>query len=109
MIKVDEDQLLWSPETVCVSSQRPDIVIYSLQLRKVILIELMCLAEGKNIKEKCSEKISCHEGLVKDCISAGWKVYLFTIEVGACGYVAKKTDINRTAVSSRGEYQRETF
>ena len=42
----------------------------------------------ENNEEKHSEKISYYEGLLKGCINAGWKVHLFAIEAGACGYVA---------------------
>ena len=47
----------------------------------------MCPTE-ENTEERHSEKISCYEGLLKDCIDAGWKVHLFAIEAGARGYVA---------------------
>ena len=70
MIEVDVDQQLRFPEAICRSTQRPDIVIYSLNLRNVILIELACLAE-ENTEERHSEKISHYEGLLKDCINAG--------------------------------------
>ena len=39
VIEVDIDQQLRFPEAICISTQRPDIVIYSLKLRKVTLIE----------------------------------------------------------------------
>ena len=84
-MEVDVDQQLGFPEAICISTQRPDIVIYSLKLRKIILIELTCPAE-ENIEEERSEKKSRYEGLLKDCINAGWKVHLFAIEVGACGF-----------------------
>ena len=86
-MEVDLDQQLRFPEGICLSIQKPYIVIYSLKLRKVILIELTCPAE-ENIEERHSEKISCYEGLLKDCINAGWKVHLFVIEVCACVYGA---------------------
>ena len=34
------DQQLRFPETVCISTQRSDIIIYSLKLRKVTLTKL---------------------------------------------------------------------
>ena len=37
VMEVDVDQQLQFPEAVCISIQRPDIVIYSLKLRKVYL------------------------------------------------------------------------
>ena len=50
----------------------------------MILIELMCPVED-NIEQRHSEKVSHYEGLLKECINAGWKVHLFAKEVGACG------------------------
>ena len=70
VIKVDVDQQLRFPEAICISTQRPDIFIYSLKLRKVILIALACPAE-ENTEERHSEKISRHEGLLQGCINAG--------------------------------------
>ena len=87
VMKIDVDQQLRFPEAICISTQRPDIVIYSLKLRKVILIELTCPAE-MNIEKMHSEKISRYEGLLKDCINAGCKVHRFAIEVGPRGYGA---------------------
>ena len=101
MREVDLDQQLRFPG-LCISTQRPDIFIYSLKLRKVILIELTCPAE-ENIEERHSEKISRYEGLLKDCINAGWKVHLFAIEVGACGYASC---LLRSCLSRLGFIQR---
>ena len=84
-MEVDLDQQLRFPEGICLSIQKPYIVIYSLKLRKVILIELTCPAE-ENIEERYSEKIFRYESLLKDCTNAGWKVHLFAIEAGARGY-----------------------
>ena len=55
MMEVDVDQQLRLPEAIFISTQRPDIFIYSLKLRKVVLIELTCPAD-ENIEEKHSEK-----------------------------------------------------
>ena len=41
-MEVDADQQLRVPEAICISTQRPDIFIYSLKLRTVILTELKC-------------------------------------------------------------------
>ena len=87
VMEVDADQQLRFPEAICISTQRPDIAIYSLKLRKVILIELTCPAE-ENMGERHSEKIPRYDGFLKDCINVGWRVHLFAIEVGARGYAA---------------------
>ena len=57
---VNVDQHLRFPQAVCIPTQIPHIVIYSLKLSKVILIELTCPAE-ENIEERHSEKISRYE------------------------------------------------
>ena len=102
VMEVDVDQQLRFPEAISISTQRPDIVIYSLKLRKVILIQLTCPAE-ENIEERHSEKESRYESLLKDCINAGWKVHLFAIEVGARGYAAC---LLRSCLSRLGFIQR---
>ena len=81
MMEVNVDQQLRLPEAIYISTWRPDIVIYSLKLKKVILIELTCPAE-ENIEERHSEKISHYVGLLKDCINVGWKVHMFATEAG---------------------------
>ena len=86
-MEVDVDQQYPLPEAICISTQRPDIVIYSLKLRKVILKQLTCSAE-ENIEESHSEQISRYEVLLKDCVNASWEVHIIAIEVGARGYAA---------------------
>ena len=49
-MEVDVDQQLQFPEAICISTRSADIVIYSLKLRKVVLIKLTCPAQ-ENIKE----------------------------------------------------------
>ena len=87
VMETDLDQQLLFPEIICSSTQRPDIVIYLAKLKKVVVVELTCPAK-ENIEERHSEKLGCYEILTKDCISTGWKVHLFAIEVGVRGYAA---------------------
>ena len=86
-MEADVDQQLWFPEAASTSAQWPDIIICSLKLRKLILIKLTCPAE-ENIEERHCEKIPHYESLVKDCISAGWPIYLFAIQVEVHMYAA---------------------
>ena len=51
VMDVDIHKQLRFPEPVCISPQRPDIVIYSLTLRIVILIEVIFPVE-ENIEER---------------------------------------------------------
>ena len=44
LLVVDHDQVVFPPEILS-TNERPDIVIWSIKLQKVILIELTCCAE----------------------------------------------------------------
>ena len=67
---------------------RPDITIFSNNLRKVILIELTCPCK-ENMESWHSTKISKYLPLKIIVDSNGWCVELFTVEVGARGYCSK--------------------
>ena len=76
-MKIDVDQQLRFPEAICISTQRPDIVIYSLKLKKVLLIELICPAE-ENIEERHSEKISHYDSLLKLVSAIFHQIFIFS-------------------------------
>ena len=82
------------PPHILVTLERPDIVIYSSILSVVIMIELTSPAE-ENIEKWRKEK-STKYNMVAEYIKDGgiWKPYVFTIEVGARGYV--NNTINKT-------------
>ena len=67
---------------------RPDITIFSNDLRKVILIELTCPCE-ENMESWHSTKINKYLALKATIESNGWSVEIFTVEVGARGYCSK--------------------
>ena len=76
------------PAHIVVTSLRPDIVIYSDEAKTVIMIELTCPSE-ENFENQHLAKLARYTDLEADCISAGWKVHLFAVEVGARGYAAQ--------------------
>ena len=76
------------PVHIALSSLRPDIVIYSNCLKRVILIELTCPCE-QNMESWHSTKLSKYSGLVNIISSNGWYCDLFAIEVGARGYCSR--------------------
>ena len=67
---------------------RPDIMVFSNSLRKVILIELTCPCE-ENMESWHGTKISKYLALKAIVESKGWGVELFAVEVGARGYCPK--------------------
>ena len=84
---LDHKQFLFPPE-ICSTDSRPDIVIWSLQQKKVILIELTCPAE-EGIENASSRKQLRYANLKVLIRENGWLPTLFTIEVGVRGFVAK--------------------
>ena len=75
------------PVHICVTDQRPDIVFYSDDLKSVILVELTCPAE-ENIADARLRKSVKYSPLKTQIVDNGWKCHLWTIEVGARGFVA---------------------
>ena len=76
------------PIHITVTSLRPDIVIYSNLLKRVILIELTCPCE-ENAGVRHTDKITKYSGLETQITMHGWSIDLFAIEVGARGYCSR--------------------
>jgi len=74
------------PVHICVTEKRPDIVLYSDDLKMVILIELTCPAE-ENIADAHLRKEVKYTPLKHHIIDNKWKCHLLTVEVGARGFV----------------------
>ena len=85
------DRNIVSPPEIIATSERPDIVIWSVTLKKVIMIELTCPAE-EGIEANRERKHVRYEQLTQDIAIAGWVPDLLTIEFGARGYVAYSTE-----------------
>ena len=72
---------------ICVTDQRPDIVLYSDSLQTIILVDLTCRAE-ENIADARLRKSVKYTPLKQQIVDNGWNCHLWTIEVGARGLVA---------------------
>ena len=92
IVDYDHEKIVFPPE-IYATSQRPDIIIWSVQSRRVILIELTCPAE-EGIEAAATYKKGRYSELL-DTINSercpGWSASLKTIEVGARGFVARST------------------
>jgi hypothetical protein len=75
-------------EEILVTNKRPDIVVWSMSKKAVIMIELT-IAWEERIKSAYERKRSKYEELLRDCFPAGLKAWLFPIEVGCRGFVGK--------------------
>ena len=83
-----DDALTPFPAEIYSTSQRPDIVIWSVALKRVLIIELTCPAE-EGIEAAQIRKEGRYAGLVVDCRDSSWSPSLFTIEIGARGFVCR--------------------
>ena len=80
------DSSLVFPSFIAIPASRPDIVIYSILKKTVILIELTIPCE-ENFEDRHFDKIARYEALCVSIRENGWR-HLFAIEVGARGYCA---------------------
>ena len=98
------------PADICATSQRPDIVLWSSRTKTVILIELTCPAE-EGIMNASVRKQDRYTDLLILIRNNHWTPHLFTVEVGARGFVAKSLlkclkalGLVRSAVSQLAKY-----
>jgi hypothetical protein len=86
-IQVDYDgKLTPFPPEIYSTPQRPDIVIWSVSRKRVILIELTCPAE-EGIEAAHIRKDARYLNLAGLCRDCGWSPTTFSVEVGARGFV----------------------
>ena len=85
-----EDKQIVFPPTICATSLRPDIVIWSKLTRVVVLIELTCCIE-EGIAKAQVRKENRYAELLEEINSSNWKASLLTLEIGARGLVGSRT------------------
>lgn len=78
--------LVFPPE-IALTSQRPDIVIFSRTLKTVILIELTVPLEDRTSLAH-DRKMSRYASLCTLCTENGWRCSLYAVEVGCLGFVS---------------------
>ena len=81
---IGSTQLVFPPE-IFPTSERPDIVLYSIKTKTVILIELTAGCEERH-NENHASKTEKYNNLVEEIRSNGWVCHFFAIEVGARGF-----------------------
>jgi hypothetical protein len=88
IIDFEHNKLVFPPE-IYSTELRPDIVIWSLKLRMVLLVELTVPAE-ENIQAAQIRKTARYQNLATMMKSTNsWNSRIVTIEAGARGFVAK--------------------
>ena len=85
-IAADLDELLVFP--LVASIQRPDLVMWCVEKRKAIVMELTVSWE-ENIRAAEERKHRRYRDLVKRCEEDGWDVEYYHIGIGARGYIER--------------------
>ena len=106
-VVADLDKQLKFPQEVQVQTQlRPDLIMYSNSIKRIIWWELTCPSEER-ISESHELKLDRYANLQVDCQTAGWSCYNIAIEVGARGFVAESLQRAATAIGFRGRAVRK--
>ena len=80
------------PVEIAACTQMPDGILWSLRLRRIVLVELTVPWE-ENMHDANLRKRIRYENLSKMLTDLSWDVHLFSIEVGSRGYVGTSTNI----------------
>jgi hypothetical protein len=83
-MRVDLGRQLKFPEFIQ-TNLRPDIVIWSVSHKCVIIVELTVPWE-EGCEEAGERKTSKYADLVRRCREEGWRTWFFTVEVGCRGF-----------------------
>ena len=86
LFDLGDSQLVFPPE-IAVTTQRPDIVIFSRSKKAVLLVELTVPLEDR-VAAGHTRKENRYAGLVQQCTENGWFARCFAVEVGCLGYVS---------------------
>ena len=80
------------PGHIAITSLRPDLIVFSNSMKRIIIIELTCPCE-ENMESWHSIKLSKYLPLVDVTRRSGWPVDLFAVEVGARGYCSRSVPL----------------
>ena len=86
-MKVDLGKQLVFPNVVH-TTQRPDIVIWSPNDKKLVMVELTVPWETR-CEEPLERKMGKYTELQEQCRSRGWSTWLFPVEIGCRGFPAQ--------------------
>ena len=85
------------PAHVAVTGKKPDIVLWSNSLKKIVLIELTVPAE-RGVQKAHKKKSASYDALASACRLNNWTVELMPVEVGVLGFVADSMRANLKAL-----------
>ena len=86
-IAADLDNVLVFP--LIMTTQRPDLVVWSEETKTGIVLELTVPWE-QNFEDAEHRKATRYEKLIEDCRASGWQMDYHHLAVGARGYLGRK-------------------
>ena len=89
------------PQAIKESGQRPDIVLYSECLKKMIMVELTVPYESR-IDRQHQYKLAKYQDLASQLRRAGYNTKVLAVEVGARGFVGSSVFSMLTQMGIRG-------
>ncbi|KAJ8341252.1 hypothetical protein SKAU_G00335430 [Synaphobranchus kaupii] len=89
-MKVDLGRQLQFPREIAETSLRPDMVLWSVASKTVLLVELTVPWEG-GLETAHERKRAKYSDLAAECREAGWKATVCPVEVGCRGFVGSST------------------
>jgi len=107
MKMTDLKEQLQFPQEIAQTTLRPDIVIWSRNPKRVVMVELTVPWEER-IEESHELKRSKYEDLAQSCKSNGWNTQVFPIEVGCRGFPSQSVWRMLGALGIKGAARKHT-
>ena len=107
-LKADLGKQLKFPETIVVTTLRPDLVLMSESTRQVVLLELTVPWEDR-MEEAFERKRAKYDELAGECRHNGWKTRCNPIEVGCRGFAGQSLCRALKMLGIRGLHSREAI
>ena len=93
IVNLEEFNYIFPPEIIP-TSLRPDVVVWSNQLKRAIIIELTCAAEEGIEAAHIQKESKCLPLIAEITTNSIWKANLFTIEIGVRRFI--DVSLNKT-------------
>ena len=104
ILLADLDGQLKFPPEVASTRLRPDLIIYSTSIKRIVWWELTCPCEER-ISAAHELKLDRYSGLQVECQENGWSCFNMAVEVGARGVVAESLKKAAATIGMRGRAQ----
>ena len=105
-LRTDLDKMLIFPSHIAITNKRPDLIIWSDSIKRVLLVELTVPWEA-NLETAYERKREKYEPLRAECEDRGWVCKVLPVEVGCRGYIARSITSYLRGIGLTGREQRK--